>query len=82
MEENSKTATKEEKPVVKRPFRLIRIIINLILLLTTVIVIIQNAHSIKIDFLWLQLDISLALLIFITGSIGSVITLFILLFKK
>lgn len=82
MEENSKTETKEEKPVVKRPFRLIRIIINLILLLTTVIVIIQNAHSIKIDFLWLQLDISLALLIFITGSIGSVITLFILLFKK
>lgn len=81
MADNSTTKA-EEKKVAKRPFRLLRIFINIILLLTTVIVIIQNAHSIKIDFLWMQIDISLALLIFITGSIGSVITLFVLLLKK
>lgn len=65
-----------------RPFRIIRIIINILLLISTVIVIVQNAHTITIDFLWLQFDISLALLIFVTGSIGSVVTLFFLLFKK
>lgn len=72
----------KSKSGTKRPFRFLRILINIILLLTTVIVIIQNVHTIPIDFLWLQFDISLAVLIFITGSVGSVITLFFLLFKK
>lgn len=72
----------EKSTKAKRPFRGIRIIVNLILLLTTVIVILQNSQSISIDFLWYQFDISLALLIFLTGSIGSVVTLFFLLFKK
>lgn len=73
---------KESKSGMKRTFRSIRIIINLLLLTATVIVIVQNSHKIQIDFLWMQVNISLALLIFVTGSIGSVITLFFLLFKK
>ena len=73
----------EEKNIkTKRPFRGIRILINIVLLLATVIVILQNSKAITIDFLWIQVDISLALLIFLTGSVGSVITLFFLLMKK
>ena len=72
----------EQTNKMRKPFRVLRIVINIILLLITIIVIVQNAHTITIDFLWTKFDISLALLIFLTGSIGSVVTLFFLLFKK
>ena len=71
-----------ETKTVNRSFRVIRIVINIVLLLISVVVIAQNAHSVKIDFLWTQFDVSLALLIILTGSVGSIITLFFLLFKK
>ncbi len=73
----------EEKNVkANRPFRTIRIIFNILLLLITVIVVLQNAQAVTINFLNFKFDISLALLVFLTGSVGSVITLFFLLFKK
>lgn len=71
---------KSTKP--KRPLRTLRIIINSILLLSTLIIIIQNDKSVAIDFLWTQFNISLAILVFLTGSFGSVMTLIILLFRK
>lgn len=71
---------KTAKP--KRPFRTIRLIVNSILLLFSIIIVVQNDKIVEIDFLWTQFNISLAMLVILTGSIGSLITFFILLFRK
>ncbi|MDX1478011.1 MAG: LapA family protein [Saprospiraceae bacterium] len=72
---------KSATPKLKRSFLAFRILINLLLLLCTVIVVLQNTQTISIRFLWAQIDAPLALLLFCTGSVASVITLFFLLRK-
>lgn len=66
----------------KRPLRTLRIIINSILLLVTIIIVFQNDEAVPIQFLWTEFRISLAVLVLLTGSLGSLMTLVILLFRK
>lgn len=69
----------EEKT--KSRFRIVKIVLNFILLLLLIIIAVQNATTVHLRLLFWQGEISLSILVFIAGALGALVMLMFRIIK-